>query len=89
MHDIRYRKRLTTLSITPAIFTGAIPCFAIAVLTLLEATVATIFHKSVHFGSFSSIISGVSIYITIKQLFRQLYNFFGFISGEIEFNGFF
>ena len=79
----------TTLSITLAIFTGAIPCFAISCLTLLEAAIASIFHKRVHFGSFSSSISGMSIYIIIKQLFRPLYNFFGFISGKIEFNGFF
>ena len=32
----------TTLSITPAIFTGAIPCFAISCLTLLEAMLAGI-----------------------------------------------
>jgi len=29
------------------------------------------------------------MYITKKQLFKPAYKFFGSISGEIEFNGFF
>ena len=58
----------TILSITPAIFTGPTPCFAISCLTRRELTALIIFPNSTHFVSFPSIISDVSVFFTIKLL---------------------
>jgi len=78
----------TILNIVPARFTGAIPCFAISCLTLLDVIISSIFFNNIHFGSFSSITKGVSIISTIKPLYKALYKFFGFVSPGIEFYGF-
>ena len=65
----------TILSITPAIFTGPTPCFAISCLTRREPTALIIFPNSTHFESFSSIISSVSVFFTIKPLYKPQYKF--------------
>jgi len=65
----------TILSITPAIFTGPTPCFAISCLTRRELTALIIFSNSTHFESFSSIISGVSVFSPQNRCVNPNINF--------------
>jgi hypothetical protein len=54
-------------------------------LTLLDVIISSVFPNNTHFGSFSAVINGVSIFFTIKLLCKALYKFFGFASAGIEF----
>ncbi|MCW3137296.1 MAG: hypothetical protein N2V76_02525 [Methanophagales archaeon] len=67
----------TILSITPAIFTGPTPCFAISCLTRRELTALIIFPNSTHFGYkpqykfFGFVSPGIGFYRFLLCTFRS------------------
>jgi len=67
----------TILSITPAIFTGPIPCFAISCSTRRELTALIIFPNSTHFvykpqyKFFGFISPGIGFYRFLLCIFRS------------------